>query len=66
MDTFLFIIIILLCLSPLLYLLLEDAYEKEYYDSYLVKRNGNYYLLVKEKIKVDWNLLQLFTNNSIK
>ena len=53
MDIFLFIIIILLCLSPLLYLLLEDAYEKEHYDSYLVKRREDYYLLVKEKIKVD-------------
>lgn len=57
MDILLFIIIILLCLSPLLYLLLEDAYEKEHYDSYLVKINGDYYLLVKEKIKIDWNLL---------
>ena len=57
MDILLFIIVILLCLSPLLYLLLEDAYEKEYYDSYLVKRNRNYYLLVKEKTKIKWNLL---------
>lgn len=57
MDILLFIIVILLCLSPLLYLLLEDAYEKEHYDSYLVKRNGNYYLLVKEKTKIKWNLL---------
>lgn len=40
-------------MSPLLYLLLEDEYEKKHYDSYLVKRNGDYYLLVKEKIKVD-------------
>ena len=53
MDILLFIIIILLCLSPLLYLLLEDAYEKEHYDSYLVERNGNYYLLLKEKIKIN-------------
>lgn len=52
MDILLFIIVILLCLSPLLYLLLEDAYEKEHYDSYLVKINGNYYLLVKEKTKI--------------
>ena len=57
MDILLFIIIIIFCLSPLLYLLLEDAYEKEHYDSYLVERNGNYYLLLKEKIKINWNLL---------
>lgn len=66
MEIFLFIIIILFCLSPLLYLFLEDVHEKEHYDSYLVKRNGEYYLLLKEKIKVDWNLSQILIYKSIK
>jgi hypothetical protein len=52
MDLILFVIVILLCLSPIAYLIVEDAHEKENYECYLVNKNGKYYLLVKEKSKI--------------
>lgn len=52
MDLILFVIVILLCLSPISYLIVEDDHEKENYECYLVNKNGKYYLLVKEKSKI--------------
>ena len=52
MNLILFTIVILLCLSPLAYLIIEDAHEEENYEFYLVNKNGKYYLLVKEKSKI--------------